>query len=130
MTPRYIYISEFGSKFYYKDKDMKIPHREDGPAVEYADGDKFWYINGKRHREDGPAVEYANGTKYWCINGKLHREDGPAVEYTDGEKYWYINGQRISEQDFLKQTAPEIILTMDEIAAKFGVEVSKLKIEK
>ena len=21
------------------------------------------------HREDGPAVEYAGGDKYWCING-------------------------------------------------------------
>ena len=55
-------------------------HREDGPAIEYANGDKFWYINGKCHREDGPAVEYANGSKYWYLNGKLHREDGPAVE--------------------------------------------------
>jgi len=24
-------------------------------------GDKYWYLNGKRHREDGPAVEHANG---------------------------------------------------------------------
>jgi len=25
-------------------------------------GTKFWYKNGKYHREDGPAVEYANGS--------------------------------------------------------------------
>ena len=24
-------------------------HREYGPAVEYADGEKFWYYNGQRH---------------------------------------------------------------------------------
>ena len=23
----------------------------------WANGDKVWYLNGKRHREDGPAVE-------------------------------------------------------------------------
>ena len=34
-------------------------------------GDKSWYLNGKLHREDGPAIEYANGTKYWYLNGKL-----------------------------------------------------------
>jgi hypothetical protein len=41
-------------------------HREDGPAVEYSDGDKFWYKNSERHRENGPAVDYSNGDKkYW-----------------------------------------------------------------
>ena len=25
------------------------PHREDGPAVEYSNGDKEWWINGKQH---------------------------------------------------------------------------------
>jgi hypothetical protein len=29
---------------------------------------KTWWLNGKRHREDGPAIEYADGTKYWYIN--------------------------------------------------------------
>ena len=24
-------------------------HREDGPAIEYAEGYKFWFINGKEH---------------------------------------------------------------------------------
>jgi hypothetical protein len=33
-------------------------------------GDKYWLLNGKRHREDGPAVEGANGTKEWWLNGK------------------------------------------------------------
>jgi len=46
-------------------------HREDGPAIEYANGDKYWYVNDERHREDGPAVEYANGTKYWYKNGHM-----------------------------------------------------------
>ncbi len=58
-------------------------HREDGPAIEYADGDKEWFLNGKLHREDGPAIEGANGNKSWYLNGEHHREDGPAVEYSE-----------------------------------------------
>jgi len=68
-------------------------HREDGPAVEGTDGSKFWWLNGKKHREDGPAEEYADGDKFWWLNGKQHREDGPAVEYADGEKSWYLKGK-------------------------------------
>ena len=30
---------------------------------ENADGDKFWFKDGKFHREDGPAREYADGSK-------------------------------------------------------------------
>jgi len=75
-------------------------HREDGPAVEYADGDKEYYINGKLHREDGPAVECANGDKEYYINDKLHREDGPAVEYADGDKAYYINDKRLTKKEF------------------------------
>ena len=54
-------------------------------------GDKEWYINGKRHREDGPAIEFYDGEKLWYKNGLIHREDGPATEYTDGYKEWYLN---------------------------------------
>ena len=28
------------------------------------------YNNGELHRTDGPAVEYPNGDKYWWFNGK------------------------------------------------------------
>ena len=28
---------------------------------------KNQYLNGKLHREDGPAVIYANGTKEWWL---------------------------------------------------------------
>ena len=34
--------------------------------VTFANGDKIWIKeNWKFHREDGPAVEYSNGLKYW-----------------------------------------------------------------
>jgi hypothetical protein len=32
--------------FYYKDKKMQIPHREDGPAKEWFTGVKAYYLNG------------------------------------------------------------------------------------
>ena len=34
-------------------------------------GTKEWHLNGKLHREDGPAVEYSNGDKRWYLNDKL-----------------------------------------------------------
>ena len=75
-------------------------HRRDGPAIEFDNGDKAWYINGDRHREDGPAVEYDSGVRYWYINDKRHREDGPAIEWVSGDKWWYINGEELSEDEF------------------------------
>jgi len=80
------------------------PHRLDGPAIEWADGDKHWYQNGKFHRLDGPAVEMADGDKHWYQNGKYHRLDGPAIERSNGTRSWYINGKRLTEESFLKKT--------------------------
>jgi hypothetical protein len=108
---------------------MIIRHREDGPAVEYTDGDKEWFINGALHREDGPAFEYANDGNAWYINGKLHREDGPAIEYANGGNAWYINGEELTEKEFNTRMNP-VELTLDEIASKFGVSVEQLKIKK
>ena len=64
----YTTIDNYG-KFYYKDKEKTILHREDGPAIEYPDGDKAWYLNGERHRMDGPAIEWSGSGKQWFING-------------------------------------------------------------
>jgi antitoxin component YwqK of YwqJK toxin-antitoxin module len=149
---QFIHIKN-GNKFYYSDREMLIRHREDGPAAEYADGSKEWYLNGKLHREDGPASEYANGSKEWYLNGKphredgpaaeyadgskswyrndkLHREDGPAIEWPDGSKEWYLNGKRLTEEEFNARMNPVTELTLDEIAEKFGVSVQQLKIKK
>jgi len=89
------------NKFYYKDGSVldfydnsKMLHRVDGPAIEYADGRKDWFIDGKRHREDGPACEWVNGDTSWYFDGKLHRVNGPTVEWADGSKYWWIDGNR------------------------------------
>ena len=52
-------------------------HREDGPAVECADGGYVWYRNGLRHRIDGPAYSGLDGISFW-IDGN---------EYTNLDEY-------------------------------------------
>ena len=109
MKEQFIHINTVGNKSYYSDRDMKILHRDEGPAVEYADGDKAWWLNGKCHREDGPAYEGA-----------------------DGYKEWYLNDEYVTEEEFNARMNPDPVteLTLDEIAKKFGVSVDKLKIKK
>jgi hypothetical protein len=41
----------------------------------YVDGSTYWYQNGKYHRLDGPAIEYANGDKSYYIEGKKYTEE-------------------------------------------------------
>lgn len=108
-------------KYWYKEG---FHHREDGPAVELADGTKYWYKEGKRHRIDGPAVERSDGTKYWCKEGACHREDGPAYEDADGTKFWYIHGK-------LMDTDNEIeIVNFLGIEKMFGFEWMRFQTEK
>ena len=84
----YVTVDDFGTTRWYKEAKCKVLHRENGPAIEYADGTKCWLQNGDLHRINGPAIEYANGTKRWYINGKVLTKDEflaatqPAVEMT------------------------------------------------
>ena len=90
-------VTETVTKWHNESNEL---HRENGPAIEYADGYKAYYINGKRHREDGPAIELSNGNKYFYINGKFHREDGPAIELKNGDKSYYIKDIEITKEKF------------------------------
>ena len=98
-------INEYGSKF-WKTAEGKF-HREDGPAIEYHDGDKEWYFNGFLHREDGPAIDW-DGKKFWYRNGLYHREDGPAVEWDD-LKEWHLYGAKFTKEDFNSKPVPFFI---------------------
>ena len=64
-------------------------------------GQKEWWLNDKRHREDGPAVEWADGDKHWYLNGRRHREDGPAVEYARGAKHWFLNDKPVHPEQLV-----------------------------
>jgi hypothetical protein len=107
MQEQYIHIDTDETKRYYKDREMTVCHRLGGPAIEYTDGHKEWYVDGKKHRLDGPASEWSNGNKFW-----------------------YINGEYLSEREFYALSEPTLELTLEDIAAEFGVDVSKLKITK
>jgi len=51
----------------------KIEHiEEDGLVYEvktYTCGNKSWHYKDKKHRLNGPAIEYVNGNKSYYING-------------------------------------------------------------
>lgn len=87
----------------YRNKKGEL-HRLDGPAIEWANGDKAWYQDDKLHRLDGPAYEGTNGYKSWWQNDKRHRLDGPACEWASGDKYWYIEGVEYTEYEFKAKT--------------------------
>jgi len=59
----------------------------------------FLHKNGEPHREDGPAIERADGTREWYHKGKRHRLDGPSVEYADGTREWHLFGVQFTEQE-------------------------------
>ena len=67
-------------------------------------GDIFWLQNDKLHRLDGPAIEYADGDKSQYQKGQRHRLDGPAAEWENGNKAWYIEDKiYYSKQQFDKE---------------------------
>jgi len=109
-----------GDKFWYLNGKL---HREDGPAREWANGSKFWCLNGQLHREEGPAEEWANGSKFWYLNGKLHREDGPAIEWANGSKSWFLNGEEVTEGENKRVTSPVVEMTVAEISKALGKQV-------
>lgn len=65
------------------------------PTIVDIFGVKSHWLDNKLHRLDGPAVEYANGDREWYQNNKLHRENGPAREYADDYMEWWLKGVRI-----------------------------------
>ncbi len=56
-------------------------------------GTKWYYTDGLLHREDGPAVLYADGSESWFMNGVLHRTGGPARDWVYGNEEWYQHGK-------------------------------------
>ena len=107
-----------GDREWYVNGDL---HRLDGPAVEYADGDQVWYVNGLYHRTDGPAIEHACGNRFWYQNGQRHRLDGPAIELADGSVAYWVNGQLLTKAEFAARTAKQ--LTVAKVEALLGYKI-------
>ena len=69
----------FGNQFDKYSLGCIVKLTEENKMLEYTVkvdeyGTKSWYLNGKYHREDGPAVESADGSKEWYLNGKCLSE--------------------------------------------------------
>jgi len=123
----YVVVDDAGTTRWFKDAKCKVYHRENGPAIEYYNGDDVWYQDGLLHRIDGPAIERAGGHKEWWQNGKLHRTDGPAVVFEDGDNYWYINGKQMTEAEFLAATQPVVEMTVADVEKLLGKRVKIIK---
>jgi len=68
-------------------------------------GTIFYYDeDGKFHNLNGPAIEYVDGSKAYYVDGNLHRIDGPAVIYSDGEVEYWLNGKKLTKEEFDKLT--------------------------
>ena len=101
-------------------------HRLDGPAIEYSDGTKSWWVNDLLHRLDGPAIERVDGYKAWWVNGKRHRVDGPAYEGADGTKAWHVNDEYLTEAEFNSRTTTKE-LSIADIEKLLGYPVKVVK---
>jgi len=95
-----------------------IFHRDDGPAVEWHNGDVEYFINGKLHREDGPAVIINGGKPItvgyvgYYIHDMLHREDGPALIHINGDERYFLHGTEFTKEAFyMKKYIENIVET-------------------
>jgi len=93
----------------FKTEYDSIVYCKDEYCKELDDTDAFYYSDIKRyyngyllHRKDGPAVEWKDGSKFWYLEGQRHREDGPAQDFYNGFKNWYLNGINYSEEEYLR----------------------------
>ena len=122
-----VVVDNYGDIYWYNEEGQI--HCEHGPAVEWADGSKFWYLNGEVHREDGPAVEWAHGDKEWHLNGQCHRLDGPAIDLADGRKFWYLNGVPMTKKEKEHARANSFVKEMSvaEIENLLGYSVKIIK---
>lgn len=60
-----------GNILWRRISDGKI-HHPSAPAYITSTGTKEWYRHGARHREDGPAIEGADGWIEWWLQGILY----------------------------------------------------------
>ena len=64
--------------------------KEQPECKEFEWGTKKWRLNGKYHREDGPAVEWADGSKYWRLHGEeVHPETLVDLQLSRGVFCYY-----------------------------------------
>jgi hypothetical protein len=94
--------------------------------------ERFTFLHLQRRSKMSDYIQYqvrvySNGDKYWYLNGRRHRDDGPAVESSEGDKYWYLNGKQLTEGEFNRRMNPVRELTVEQISELLGFEVKVVK---
>lgn len=84
-------------------KDWDIIDTYEEHDVQWGKGDIATYQNFIFHNPNGPAIIYANGDKYWYLHGNLHNTNGPAVLLKNGYEEYWIDGIQISKEEFNKK---------------------------
>ena len=107
-----------GNQIYYEDSTghwVKWEYNEKGNEIYYENSNGFWV---KREYDDkGNPIYSENSNGYWVKR-----------EYDDnGNKIYHENSDVTIIDDRPK---PSVELTLDEIASKFNIDVSQLKIKK
>jgi hypothetical protein len=99
-------------KFKIDPSEPLVIKDKDGNVVYLENSDDFWY---RSEYVDGNEVYYENSNGFWY---KQEYVDGNEVYCEDSDGYVWDDRQK------------ETVLTMDEIAKKFGVSVKDLKVVK
>jgi hypothetical protein len=80
--------------------EQGLLHRENGPAVEYADGGGEWWIHGHRQTKNGQStIVTPCGTQIWVIDDQLHRDQEPAIIGVANRQEWWVHGHRSRENN-------------------------------
>ncbi len=69
-----IILFNFDYYEYYYLNNSGRKHRLDGPSLKNLFGDKIWFKNGLWHRENGPAQEWYDGQKRYYLDGYPYPE--------------------------------------------------------
>ena len=106
-----------------------------GQEIYYEDSDGYLYK--KEYDSNGNEIYYENYNRYW--SKREYDSNGNQIYYENSNRYWYkkeydSNGNLIYYEDsdgiIIDKRPKQVELTLDEIANKFGINVSQLKIKK
>jgi len=90
-------------------------------------GNKFWYLDDKLHRVDGPAIEYTNGGKEWYLNGEELTEEEhhirtlPTVKTASSKPMFEVSEIRENSHDGSATLVIDMSPEMSQIVLTKGV---------
>ena len=107
---------------------------KDGKEIYYEDSDGFWW---KRERDaNGNQIYFEDSDGFWCK--RESDANGKVIYYENSTGFWQeyerdANGKEIYYEDsdgVIRDNRPKPVeLTLEQIADKFGINVSQLRIK-